>query len=137
MSFNASTPESAVTGFNELLDIHFCGYGEGVYRLELAVGPQHLHSAHSVHGGVYLTLLDTVMSRAVQSGSPGHSYTPTMQLSGNFFRPLHKGRIYAEGRVGNSSRKTVFAEGKLFDAQRRLLAQGSATFLVTEHKPLA
>ena len=126
-----------MTGFNELLDIHFCGYGEGVYRLELAVGPQHLHSAHSVHGGVYLTLLDTVMSRAVQSGSPGHSYTPTMQLSGNFFRPLQKGRIYAEGRVGNSSRKTVFAEGKLFDAQRRLLAQGSATFLVTEHKPLA
>tara|TARA_R110002049_G_scaffold74361_2_gene191803 strand:- start:4714 stop:4944 length:231 start_codon:yes stop_codon:yes gene_type:complete len=71
--------------FNALLDIHFGGYRDDVYHLELAVGPQHLHSAGSVHGGVFLSLLDTVMSRAVRAYRPEHSYTPTVQLSGNFF----------------------------------------------------
>ncbi|CAA0102978.1 Uncharacterised protein [Halioglobus japonicus] len=123
--------------FNELLDIQFRGYQNDVYQLELEVGPQHLHSAGSVHGGVFLTLLDTVMSRAVRASRPERCYTPTMQLSGNFFRPLSDGSIYAEGRVRNSSRKTVFAEGKLYDRQRRLLAQGTATFIVAEQATLA
>tara|TARA_R110002049_G_scaffold74361_2_gene191802 strand:- start:4565 stop:4699 length:135 start_codon:yes stop_codon:yes gene_type:complete len=43
----------------------------------------------------------------------------------------------AEGRVLNSSRKTVFAEGRLYDSQRRLLAQGSATFMVATQATLA
>ncbi|WP_123034918.1 PaaI family thioesterase [Haliea alexandrii] len=137
MSRNAVTTGATVAGFNELLGIQLCGYENGVYRLELAVGQQHLHGAGSVHGGVFLALLDTVMSRSVQSDSPRVSLAPTMQLSGNFFRPLARGRIYAEGRVINRSRKTVVAEGKLFDAQHRLLAQGGAIFLVTERKPLA
>lgn len=123
--------------FNALLDIQFGGYRDDVYHLELAVGPQHLHSAGSVHGGVFLTLLDTVMSRAVRAYRPDYSYTPTMQLSGHFFRPLSDGLIVAEGRVINSSRKTVFAEGALYDSQRRLLAQGNATFFVVQEATLA
>jgi uncharacterized protein (TIGR00369 family) len=123
--------------FNELLEIQFRGYQNDVYQLELEVGPQHLHSAGHVHGGVFLSLLDTVMSRAVRAYRPEHNYAPTVQLSGNFFRPLSDGAIYAEGRVLNSSRKTVFAEGKLYDHKRRLLAQGSATFIVVDQATLA
>ncbi len=123
--------------FNELLDIQFRGYQYDVYRLELAVRPQHLHSAGNVHGGVFLSLLDTVMSRAVRAYRPEHSYAPTVQLSGNFFRPVSDGLIVAEGRVVNCSRKTVFAEGKLYDSKQRLLAQGSATFIVVDQVTLA
>ena len=127
----------AVTSFNELLDIRFCGHENGVFKLELAIGAQHLHGSGGVHGGVFLTLLDTVMSRAVRASRPELSYAPTMQLTCNFFRPVNEGTIHAEGSVLNSTRKTFFAEGQLYCGRRRLLAKGSATFLVSSLEPLA
>jgi len=115
--------------FNDLLGICLGGYDGDVYRLELVTRPQHMHAAGSVHGGVILSLLDTVMSRAVRSHLPDCDYMPTMNLSANFFRPMGEGLISAEGRVVNSSRRTVCAEGKLYGGSGKLLAQGTASFM--------
>lgn len=119
------------TGFNELLGIHFCGGEKGEYKLELTVVKKHCHQAGFVHGGVYLSLLDTVMSRAIRSLLGGSVYTPTMALSTSFFRPMKVGKISAEGRVVNQSRRTAFVEGSLFDDEGRLLAKGSANFFLS------
>lgn len=116
------------TGFNELLGIHFCGGEKGQYQLELTVGPQHCHQAGLVHGGVYLSVLDTVMSRAIRTLLADGYYSPTMTLNANFFRPMEIGIIRAEGRVLNQSRRTAFVEGRLFNDAGKLLAFGSGNF---------
>jgi acyl-CoA thioesterase len=122
--------EGQKTGFNELLGIHFCGGEKGEYKLELTVGPKHCHQAGLVHGGVYLSLLDTVMSRAIRTLLGGAGYAPTMALNTSFFRPMKVGIISAEGKVVNQSRRTAFVEGSLFDDEGRMLAKGSASFFL-------
>lgn len=119
-------------GFNKLLGIRFCGGEKGQYQLELTVCPEHWHEAGLVHGGVYLSLLDTVMSRAIRTLGGEFSYAPTMTLNTSFFRPIKAGIIRAEGRVVNQSRRTAFVEGSLCDESGKLLAKGSANFFLSE-----
>ncbi len=124
--------EKQKTGFNELLGIRFCGGEKGHYQLELTVGPEHCHEAGLVHGGVYLSLLDTVMSRSIRTLFEASCYAPTMSLNTNFFRPIGAGIIYADGSVVNHSRRTAFVEGSLREGSGKLLAQGSANFFLSE-----
>ncbi|WP_019528259.1 PaaI family thioesterase [Dasania marina] len=124
--------EASIEGFNELLGVRFNGGEKGLYQLELTVGPQHHHDAGLVHGGVYLSLLDTVMSRAIRTLTEEAHYAPTVALSCNFFRPISTGLIYAEAKVVNQSRHLAFVEGSLRDELGRLLAGGSATFFLVE-----
>lgn len=118
--------------FNALLGIRFLGGEKGQFQLELTVGPEHLHEAGRVHGGVYLSLLDTVMSRAIRSSLGKTWYGPTITFSTSFFRPIQSGIIRAEGRVVNQSRSTAFVEGSLINPVGKLLARGSGTFYLIE-----
>lgn len=115
-------------GFNALLGIRLCGASDDCYVLELDIAPQHLHAAGRVHGGVYLTLLDTAMARAARIGSDD-AYMPTLEVKVNFLRPAATGRIIARARVVNRSRRTCYVEGELTGEDGRMLARGSATLI--------
>lgn len=117
-------------GFNELIGMRLCGGEDGRYQLELPVDKVHCHDAAGVHGGVYLSLLDTVMSRALRTVLDESSYAPTLTLNASFFRPVSSGTIRAEGVVVNQSRRTAFVEGRLFDDNGKLLAQASGNFFL-------
>ncbi len=72
------------------------------------------------------------MGSAIQSVLPaGTSYT-TVQLDVKYVRPprLGDGRIVAEGNVIHAGRRTATAEGRVRDAQGRLLAHATTTCLV-------
>ncbi len=93
---------------------------------------RHLNPMGTVHGGYAATLLDSCMGCAVHSTlDAGQGYT-TLELKIGYARPIlpGKGRVRAEGTVLNVGRRTGFAEGKLLDAEGRLLAFGSTTCLV-------
>lgn len=116
-----------MNGFNALLGMTMVGVRQDGYIIELDVGPQHLHDAGRVHGGVYLSLLDTVMSRAIRSTLDDESYVPTLAINANFFRPMADGRITAIGKVLNQSRSVCYVEGRLLNDVGKLLAQGNGT----------
>ena len=93
---------------------------------------KHLNPLGSVHGGYAATLLDSCMGCAVHSTlDAGQGYT-TLELKISYTRAIlpGKGTIRAEGTVINVGRRAGFAEGKLLDAEGRLLAFGSTTCLV-------
>ncbi|WP_374973356.1 PaaI family thioesterase [Spongiibacter marinus] len=117
-----------MTGFNELVGLRLCGGDAERYFIELDVKACHCHDAGFVHGGVYLSLLDTVMSRAVRALDGEASVSPTMNLNCSFFRPQSSGLIRAEGRVINRSKNITFAEGALYSPEGKLLAKGTANF---------
>ncbi|MCX7057604.1 MAG: PaaI family thioesterase [Proteobacteria bacterium] len=117
------------TGFNEFLGIELHGEEGDAYVLELQIGPHHLHDAGGVHGGVYLSLLDTVMARASRMALEPGQYLPTLELKMNFLGAIGQGRIRAVGRVISRTRRTCYVEGELVSDVGKLLARGSATMI--------
>jgi uncharacterized protein (TIGR00369 family) len=86
----------------------------------------------AVHGGWALTLLDSCTGCAAHTTlAPGVGYT-TVETKGNFVRPITPttGLVRTEGTVVAVGRTIITAEGRITDAQGRLLAHGTSTLLV-------
>lgn len=97
-------------------------------------GPQHYNPIGSVHGGFAATLLDSAMGCAVQSMLPAGSGYTTLEFKVSLIRAIatDTGEVRAEGRALNVGRRVGTAEGRLLDAEGRLLAHASTTCLVFE-----
>jgi len=92
----------------------------------------HYNPIGTVHGGWIATLLDSCMGCAMHTTmKPGQGYT-SLEIKVNFVRPVldSTGRVTAEGRVIYAGSRTGTAEGKLTDANGKLLAHGSTTCLI-------
>ena len=88
----------------------------------------------SVHGSYAAALLDSAMGCAVHTAlSAGQGYT-TLEYKISLVRGMtdKTGRVRAEGKVLQVGRRVASAEGRLVDAQGRLLAHGTTTCLVFE-----
>lgn len=118
--------------FTRHLDIQTTRMEGGECVMELALDPRHMSVARRAHGGVLFTMLDTAMGRAVISKLPDGRGCATVEAKINFLRPVQGGRIRAEGRVLDMTRRTAYAEGVLLDADARVLARSSGTFFLTE-----
>src|SRR5579859_354201 len=92
----------------------------------------HLNPSGTVHGGLTATLLDTCMGLAIRSTLEKGIGSPTLEFKISLVRPItpETGRIRAEGKVLNCGRRVGTAEGRLTDADGRLLAHGTATCLI-------
>jgi uncharacterized protein (TIGR00369 family) len=104
--------------------------GHAVFEME--PGPQHYNPIGSVHGGVALTLLDSAMGCAVHTLlERGVGYT-TLEVKTNFVRAItaETGLIRCEGVVIHKGSRVATAEGKLTDANGKLLAHGTTTCLI-------
>src|ERR1700685_4255685 len=65
----------------------------------LTAGSQHTNPMGTLHGGVLCDIADAAMGIAFHSTlSPGESFT-TVELKINFFRPVWKAQLRAEGKV--------------------------------------
>lgn len=103
-------------------------------RVVIAIEPtsEHLNPWGTVHGGLTATLLDSCMGLAIQSTLERGFGSTTLEFKITLVRPItpETGLIRAEGRVLNCGRRVGSAEGRVTDAQGRLLAHGTTTCLV-------
>ena len=86
----------------------------------------------TVHGGWAATLLDSCMGCAVHTTlANGRGYT-TIEIKTNFVRALglDSGPVDAEGKVTHPGRRIALAEGRIVDAQGRLVATGTTSCLI-------
>jgi uncharacterized protein (TIGR00369 family) len=119
-------PISELMGFRLVL----AEPGRAVFEME--PGAQHYNPIGSVHGGIALTLLDSAMGCAVHTTlGAGVGYT-TLEVKTNFVRPISAdtGVIRCEGVVLHAGSRIATAEGKLTDANGKLLAHGTTTCLI-------
>lgn len=94
-----------------------------------------LNPLGTVHGGWIATILDTAMACAVHSTlKAGQSYTTT-SLSINYVRALLPGEVdvRCEASALFSGRRMATGEGRLYDAEGRLIAHGTETCLVLDN----
>jgi uncharacterized protein (TIGR00369 family) len=96
----------------------------------------YFNPAGTVHGGYSATLLDSCMGLAVQSTLPEGWGQTTLEFKISFTRPItaETGLITVEGNVLSQGRRAGTAQGRVTDAQGRLLAHGTTTCLIFERQ---
>jgi uncharacterized protein (TIGR00369 family) len=103
-------------------------------RVALMIEPtdSHLNPWGTVHGGLTATLLDSCMGLAIQSMLEKGFASTTLEFKISLVRAitLETGRIRAEGNVLNCGSRIGTAEGRVIDANGRLLAHGTTTCLI-------
>ena len=87
-----------------------------------------LNQLPAAHGGVVMTLLDSVMSRAAGElpGAPSQTAV-TVEMSSRFHRPA-RGALLAEGWVVHATRSLCSCAAQLLDEQGQVVATASGTF---------
>ena len=99
---------------------------------EITPAEQHYNPIGVVHGGIAMTLLDSAMGCAVQTGMPaGGGYT-TLEAKTNLVRAItgDTGRLRAIGKVVHLGKRIATAEGRFEDASGKLYAHASTTCIV-------
>jgi uncharacterized protein (TIGR00369 family) len=106
-------------------------------RVVIAAEPTtaHRNPAGTVHGGLAATLLDSCMGLAVHSTLDRGFGQTTLEFKISLVRPVtpETGPVRAEGKVVSRGRRIGTAEGRLTDAEGRLLAHGTTTCLIFEY----
>jgi uncharacterized protein (TIGR00369 family) len=119
-------PFVATVGMN-LVEV---GEGHVVFTLE----PQeYLYNPLGVvHGGAIATLLDSAMACAIITLLPQGMSNTTLELKINYIRAITRdtGLVRGEGTVIHQGRQTAVAEGRVVDAQGKLLAHATTTCLL-------
>lgn len=95
-------------------------------------GSGFLNPLGTIHGGWAATILDSAMACAVHSLlKPGQIYTTT-SFTLNFVRPLlpQAERVRCEGVAVHVGSRFATSEGRLLDANGKLIAHGSETCLI-------
>lgn len=87
-----------------------------------------LNQLPAAHGGVLMTLLDAVMSRAAGELPQAPSQTAvTVEMSSRFHRP-GRGPLQAQGWVVHASRSLCSCAAQIVDQQGQLIATATGTF---------
>ncbi|WP_346915355.1 PaaI family thioesterase [uncultured Roseibium sp.] len=105
-------------------------WAENYARLELPIA-DHLMNRYGIpHGGVYATILDTVLGFSGSYTGSGDNKQMAMTLSLNVsYLSRPKGKLLiCEGRKTGGGRKTFFADGILFDETGEKIASASGVF---------
>ena len=80
-------------------------------------------TAGVLHGGVLMSLADTVGALVAFLGLPEGATTATITSTTQMFRPVSEGAVRAVGVPLHRGRTTVTAQTSLYDARERLVAQ--------------
>ncbi len=97
--------------------------------VKLAAEHFHLQAYGIVHGGVLATLIDTATFWAVYMRIPQDAGLVNIDLKLNYLKPVEDGLLTAESRAIRSGRSISYAEARVWDAQRKLVAHGTSTLM--------
>jgi uncharacterized protein (TIGR00369 family) len=100
---------------------------------------EHLNPQGTVHGGFSATLLDAAMGLAVQTTLDQGFGSTSLEFKITFMRPIMAdiGLIRAEGTILKSGRRIGYAEGKITDANGKLLVHATTSCMVMERQTTA
>lgn len=117
-----------------LLGMHAVEFEEGHSLFELHPNESFYNPLGTVHGGIFATLLDTCMSCAIHTMLPINRPYTTLEFKINLIRSLtaESGTIQGRGYVVHVGRSTAIAEGRIEDADGKLVAHGTTTCLILD-----
>jgi uncharacterized protein (TIGR00369 family) len=114
----------------KLIGFRLAQAGDGRAVVTLEVGPQHANPMGTLHGGLLCDIADAAMGIAFNSTLASSESFTTIELKINFFRPVWKGELRAEGKVIRRGKTVGYVECEVTDENRRAVAKASSTCMV-------
>lgn len=109
----------------------------GRAAIEYRCGPHMCHSGGVAQGGFVAAWIDAAMAHAVIA-QHGETLVPiSLDLKISYFAPTNPGLVVAEGWIESGGRRTLFAEGRLLDANGKVLAKGTSTIRLLDTSRVA
>ena len=101
----------------------------GHAKWELEIQPQHLNRSGTLHGGLAMTMLDSLMGQAVRTwaGESGPQYV-TSSMTTHLLETVSEGQVTGSSRVIAQGGTYLLTEAELRDAGRRLIATAEAVY---------
>ncbi|MFS0574075.1 PaaI family thioesterase [Sporosarcina sp. 179-K 3D1 HS] len=112
--------------FWKFIGLELLEFGEGRIKLGLPYKKEFDNVRDTVHGGIYMAVLDTTMGMFCRS--LGFNDVITIQMNTQFLKPVIEGDITATAALISQSRTTALVEGRLFDEGGELIGFSTATF---------
>src|SRR5687767_4288136 len=103
----------------------------GASELAVDLQPHHLNPGGIVHGGIIATILDAAIGLALRTTIGARSHVTT-QLDVHYLSAVRAGTITAQGRAVHSGARTGYGEADVSSSAGKLLAKGSASFLLMD-----
>ncbi|HVI49808.1 MAG TPA: PaaI family thioesterase [Candidatus Sulfotelmatobacter sp.] len=121
--------------FNSLVGLRLEDWNADYARIELDLRPEHQNGVGSVHGGVLMSLLDTVSGFSGVYPKDGEEPRgcATVSMNVKFMKPATKGKLIAESRSQGGGRSIFFTHAEIRDEAGELIATGDGTF---RYRPL-
>lgn len=104
----------------------------GVSHIDFEVDDSVYHAAGAVHGTVYFKMLDDAAFYAANS-LVSDRFLLTTSFNLLFTRPIHAGKLRAEGRWISGRRRVYVAEASLIDADGEEVGRGTGTFMRSQY----
>jgi uncharacterized protein (TIGR00369 family) len=116
--------------FHRWAGIDLVQVGGGEAEVVLSLEPHHFNPQRIVHGGIIGAVADSAIGLALRSMLPPGVTHRTAQLNVHFLAKAEGDRIRAVGRSLHLGRRMGYGEAEVTDADGRLLATATATFIV-------
>ena len=115
-----------------LLNIRIVEVDEGRVVVTAQPSLEFENGLHIAHGGFAATLLDTALGCAVNSVMPAGKVFTTLEMKINFTRAVTRqtGTLTCSATTVHAGSRTATAEGRIIDADGKVYAHGSATFIL-------
>jgi acyl-coenzyme A thioesterase PaaI-like protein len=95
------------------------------------------HSGGVAQGGFVAGWIDAAMAHAVIARFGADRIPISLELKISYFAATNPGLVIAEGWIEGGGGRTLFAEGRLTDANGKLLAKGSSTITLIDAAKVA
>ena len=101
--------------------------------IDLPYNPGLDHGLEGVHGGVYMTLLDTAAWFTSAAAHEESIWVATSELTVHLLKPVAGEALRAVGTLIQRGRRQDVAEAHLYTAAGRLVAHAVGTFVLLPH----
>lgn len=120
--------EFETSEFWKVVGMKITHLAEGEASVRLAYRKELDNVRGTVHGGVYMTLLDTTMGLVCRT--KGYDDALTMQMNTHFLKPMVDGVMTSQASIISQTKSTMLVESKIYDDVGDLLGFSTATFRV-------
>ncbi len=117
-------------GFRNLIGLEAKELHDSYALMELTIGPEHLNSGGSLHGGILAAMIDHTGGIAgcfcAETGRSRKAVT--LSLTTSFLAAANSGKVTAIGRKRPGGKRIFVSTTEVTDESGRLLAVGEATY---------